>query len=338
MKFKTISMKEVEIRNWIGTGRIISLNAPDDFLVIRMCELKRVDNFLSFSSAWGNFSLAEPGRFLSTISRASVFEDAFIEPDEWIFDLINNRLKPPFRPLFSLISKNNVTESVLIETEINLTEKGETSVHYAQLSIDLLETWQSLGIFNQVPSQFSLSMPINFPVIAGHLKLSLKECLNLNPKDVLIPAIPLISVKGEGVIRIGKTELYFELEPESENSHQYILSITGKQGHNLMTDYDSETQQSGNDTLNERKDYLQVPSQTGFNDLPLELTIRCGNLSMTLGELQNLDAGSTLLVEHVTPGEALLCHGNYLLAKGELVNVNGALGLQIKSMFRAVPG
>lgn len=60
-----------------------------------------------------------------------------------------------------------------------------------------------------------------------------------------------------------------------------------------------------------------MASNTGsFDDLSLDLTIRCGNLQLTLGELQQLDAGSTVLVQHVTPGEALLCHGNSLAGEG----------------------
>lgn len=72
---------------------------------------------------------------------------------------------------------------------------------------------------------------------------------------------------------------------------------------------------------------------TVFYSLPLVLTLRCGNLKLTLGELSRLSAGATLLVDNIQPGEAILCHGDFPLAKGELVDVEGRLGLQITCML-----
>ncbi|MBD3707613.1 FliM/FliN family flagellar motor switch protein [Enterobacter hormaechei] len=70
-----------------------------------------------------------------------------------------------------------------------------------------------------------------------------------------------------------------------------------------------------------------------FDALPLALTVRCGQLRLTLSELQRLNRGATVMVDNVLPGEALLCHGDFPLAKGELVDVEGRLGLQITHML-----
>ncbi|MBD1589576.1 FliM/FliN family flagellar motor switch protein [Pseudomonas typographi] len=63
--------------------------------------------------------------------------------------------------------------------------------------------------------------------------------------------------------------------------------------------------------------------------LPLDLTLRCGHLTLKLGELRRLSAGTVLEVHGVTPGCATLCHGERVVAEGELVDVDGRLGLQI---------
>jgi type III secretion protein Q len=69
-----------------------------------------------------------------------------------------------------------------------------------------------------------------------------------------------------------------------------------------------------------------------LDQLPLALTLRCGSLELTLGDLRRIAAGTVLPVSGVTPGFATLCHGERVVAEGELVSVEGRLGLQITRM------
>jgi type III secretion protein Q len=63
--------------------------------------------------------------------------------------------------------------------------------------------------------------------------------------------------------------------------------------------------------------------------LPLELTLRCGRLTLSLDALRRLGSGTILEVGGTTPGYATLCYGEQVVAEGELVDVDGRLGLQI---------
>ena len=74
------------------------------------------------------------------------------------------------------------------------------------------------------------------------------------------------------------------------------------------------------------------PSLDSLDQLPLALTLRCGSLELTLGDLRRVAAGTVLPVNGVTPGFATLCHGDRIVAEGELVSVEGRLGLQITRM------
>ncbi|MFH7618048.1 FliM/FliN family flagellar motor switch protein, partial [Pseudomonas syringae group genomosp. 7] len=56
--------------------------------------------------------------------------------------------------------------------------------------------------------------------------------------------------------------------------------------------------------------------------LPLDLTLRCGELRLTLAEVRRLDAGTVLEVIGIAPGYATLCHGVRVVADGELVDVD----------------
>lgn len=66
-----------------------------------------------------------------------------------------------------------------------------------------------------------------------------------------------------------------------------------------------------------------------LDQMSLELTLRCGTLILTLGDLRRLAPGTVLEVTGTLPGHATLCHGERVVAEGELVDVDGRLGLQL---------
>ncbi|WP_341957641.1 FliM/FliN family flagellar motor switch protein [Pseudomonas sp. RC10] len=69
-----------------------------------------------------------------------------------------------------------------------------------------------------------------------------------------------------------------------------------------------------------------------LDHLPMALTLRCGHLDLTLGDLRRIAAGTVLEVSGIAPGYATLCHGDRVVAEGELVDVEGRLGLHIIRM------
>jgi type III secretion protein Q len=75
-----------------------------------------------------------------------------------------------------------------------------------------------------------------------------------------------------------------------------------------------------------------TPPLDPLDQLPMALTLRCGTLELTLGELRRIGEGSVLQVAGISPGHATLCHGERIVAEGELVDVDGRLGLQITRM------
>ncbi|KGS10959.1 FliM/FliN family flagellar motor switch protein [Pseudomonas tremae] len=86
----------------------------------------------------------------------------------------------------------------------------------------------------------------------------------------------------------------------------------------------AEAQESEQDHDHDRHD-----ASSDFESLALDLTLRCGELRLSLAELRRLDAGTILEVSGIAPGYATLCHADRVVAEGELVDVDGRLGLQI---------
>lgn len=95
--------------------------------------------------------------------------------------------------------------------------------------------------------------------------------------------------------------------------------------------YDQQGAQPSSERFDEddQQSFDEQPVSAALQSLALDLTLRCGALKLSLGELQRLGAGTVIEVSGIAPGHATLCHGERVVAEGELVDVDGRLGLQI---------
>lgn len=338
MNLPKMTMKEATIRRWVGSGRRQTFDHQGKTITftVNHCEQVSTVGFHHFHTAFGPVHLLQPETFFQLIADIPLFPEAMNDPESWFFELVNARMMPGFRALFRFFESPETMNPEFITVNFTVSINGTSSEFISCVTLSLLDAWMRAETFSPVPIDWWEGMPLFLPLPMGKIGLSLGRVRVLSREDVLILNDPTMTIEGEGILHCGKIQFFYELEPEQENSHQYFMAIKSKQGPH-MTQHENDEPMNETDVEAADTGLIEMPQGEEFNDLPLDLTIRCGHVSLTLGELRNLDAGSTLLVDHVTPGEALLCHGNYLLAKGELVNIDGSLGLQIKSLFRNVP-
>ncbi|MEO4016684.1 FliM/FliN family flagellar motor switch protein [Pseudomonas rossensis] len=90
-----------------------------------------------------------------------------------------------------------------------------------------------------------------------------------------------------------------------------------------------DEEQEDKDEYEEQVEEEQSTAIDPLYQMPLELTLCCGILILTLGDLRRLAPGTVLEVTGTLPGHATLCHGERVVAEGELVDVDGRLGLQL---------
>ncbi|TDO98246.1 FliM/FliN family flagellar motor switch protein [Marinomonas balearica] len=76
----------------------------------------------------------------------------------------------------------------------------------------------------------------------------------------------------------------------------------------------------------------QHTSQT-YPDTQVTLTLNAGTISTTFEELSQLDVGSLLVATGERAGYATLYHNQQAVARGELINVEGRLGVQLTQVF-----
>lgn len=288
----------------------------------------------TFHCAAGTLLFSDPLPVLGLLADCPALPGVSTENNAWYWRYFSQQLSPELAELFEFLQP---TEE---RPKPDITLRLEVVLGEAQACTLLSLSWATLHQLTQHPAWQRLMAPLNpelplqLPLTVGKLQLSASAARRLASGDLLLPSETFFSPEGHGVMPLARRQFQVHLELASETTHRDLLHITFSEEltmtyPNAPLEYDD--QQDGEEVVPAGE---WQTTRGSFDDLSLDLTIRCGNLQLTLGELQQLDAGSTVLVQHVTPGEALLCHGNSLLAKGELVDVNGTLGFQVTRMLR----
>ena len=180
--------------------------------------------------------------------------------------------------------------------------------------------WQALGAPPPLDWRFSSA------VVLCYASLSMRQLKSLRRGDVVLPERALFRPDGSGCLLLGSQCLQVRLEV-SPIPHFVITSLE----ETAMNAYASDFTADPILPIDAEQALAQDEGLElgNFDDLPLALTLNCGRLTLTLGELKNLGAGSVLSLGKGTPGFATLCHDDRPLAHGELVDVDGHIGLQI---------
>ena len=331
------SRQQAEISRWLGSGRYLTFTLQQQTVRLHLTRVTVTTPPESVSC------LRTKGGVLRVVDRSALLRllvDCPLLPGEtddtqhWYWDYLNQQFTPPVREVFGALYPQTAADHQQgMWLQATITRGSEQAGTLLYVPDALLMIWQTQKIWRAVQRASDPRLPLTLPLTMGKLTLSVGRCRQLAAGDVLVPTTRLFTPTGQGVMPWGRKEFDVQMEPDPHSDHSGILHIRSHK--ELTMTYPNELVTSIDESVtgHDAEAFWQESSSDSFQDLPLELTVRCGNLRLTLGELQQLDTGSTLLVEHVTPGEALLCHGNYPLAKGELVNVNGTLGLQIVSMM-----
>jgi type III secretion protein Q len=354
--FRQQSRAEADARRWIGKGQTLAFshdNQPGE-LSIRLSENAATDaQWQRFSCAAGSLAFSDFAPLFSLLSECPAMSGDSDDDGEWYWGLFNQSLFSEVASLFGSLRPQDPAASGpdALCLQIQVTFAGQQARSLLRLSADTLNRlattpgWQAQG------AALIAALPLNLPLVVATFSLPLEEITLLQAGDVLRAPSSHFGVEGDGVINIGQWALHGALQPSPDSPHSAYFSLY---------DIKELTMSYPNDPLlpeDEDNPYPHVDeTESGYyassdlhdiggesqlnaalNALPLELSIRCGQLKLTLGELQQLDVGSTLVVDNVTPGAAMLCHGSFPIAKGELVNVDGRLGLQLTSIINNQP-
>jgi type III secretion protein Q len=350
----TMSGDDAVARQLLGTGVSLPFQVAGEAGLVQLTLGSGVGGSAPYglACAHGVLALDEPGPLLSLFGECPVVMPA--EPgsdDAWFWALFQQTLSEPLRQAFGFLRPlaAPVAEGIACRIDVQLGAAHVTNqLHIGGATL--------LGLLRAAPWQRRLApwredVLLDVPLPLGHLVLAAGHLAALRPGDVLVPESALFDSSGQGLIRLGRHCLQVRVDDRAAPLRLTLLALeetdmsTTADTDILTPEWDDTTGYEPDAEAPMAADYPlpgdahaqdadtpgYQPAAVGgrFDDLPVALTIRCGRLSLALGELRNLAPGSVLQVQGVAPGTAALFHGERALAHGELVDVDGRLGLQI---------
>ncbi|MGN8274605.1 FliM/FliN family flagellar motor switch protein [Pseudomonas sp. SMN5] len=354
----SVSAEEAVARQRLGAGVELPFDVAGEagLLTLRLGNGPTGTAPAAFECAHGAFVLGEPGPALSLFGECPVALPAEPGPDdEWFWSLFHQVLSEPLRQAFGFLKPQVATEVSGIACRLDVRLGSASVVSHLEIPGQTL-----LGLLDAAPWQrraapWTEHFGFRVPLLVGHLALATGQLAALRPGDVVIPETHLFDSSGQGLVRLGRHCLHVQVHSHAAPLHLTVLALeetdmSSTADTDILTpEWDDTARYAADDqdpeafdpaSLNQaatEADAEDAPAAPQaavdhlerFDDLPLALTVRCGHLHLTLGELRNLAPGAVLQVQGVAAGAGALFYGERPVAHGELVEVDGRLGLQI---------
>lgn len=344
----TLSAQHARIRSTLATGLVLpfirdGLAGRLHLQLANECELAEA-SFTAQASSWrsdiGDISLTDPFPVLSLLSDCPLLlsedDDA---AQEWYWTLYNQSLNPVLRALVGEIYPQDRSQKEQDSREQNH-NAAWLSVSWNGMSVRSRmqaadAVWLALfsrADWHRQRRALPAGMAIAIPLTLADAVLPLSALCRLRTGDLILPNRPWFTPSGEGTLSVGTLRLRGTLQ--LTELAPYTFTVTDMETVSMPP--------SATDTMlaaphSEASVLELAPMSDNVTEnlppLPVTLHLRCGSLTMTLTELQHLASGSVLTLRDVVPGQAWLYYGDIALASGDLVDVEGRLGLQITQRF-----
>lgn len=345
----TLRAQHARIRSTLTTG--LALPFIRDGLAGRLhlqlaneCELAE-ESSTAQASSWrsdvGDISLTDPFPVLSLLSDCPLLplsedDDA---TQEWYWTLYNQSLNPVLRELVGEIYPLDRSQKEQDSREQNhnaawlsVSWNGMSVRSRMQAADDVWLALFSRADWHRQRRALPAGMAIAIPLTLADAVLPLSALCRLRTGDLILPNRPWFTPSGEGTLSAGTLRLRGTLQLTA--FAPYTFTVTDMETVSMPP---SATDTMLADPHSEISVLELAPTSDNVTanlpPLPVTLHLRCGSLTMTLTELQHLASGSVLTLRDVVPGQAWLYHGDIALASGDLVDVEGRLGLQITQRF-----
>jgi type III secretion protein Q len=333
LEFRRLPSAQAELRRRIGQGLALDFQLGDSqgVLTLRQTTQAPDQDCVTLASGLGPLRLNRASALLSLLSTCPALlpnddEMDGTNSDDWYWAFYNQCLSPQLREVFGHFSPSAraIDNGLPCELEVRLDEQIVLS--QALLPTGTLEQLLAQPGWRSLSNRPALGWRLSTAVVLGRTTLTMRQLKSLRPGDVVLPEQPLFQPDGTGSLFLGRQHLQVCLNL-SPTPHFVITALEETAMNAYVSEFTADPIApvlSADSTAED--DTLEADA---FDDLPLSLTLNCGRLSLTLGELKTLGAGSVLSLGKGTPGFAMLCHDDRPLAHGELVDVDGHIGLQI---------
>ncbi|MCJ8205541.1 FliM/FliN family flagellar motor switch protein [Pseudomonas sp. RGM2987] len=354
LSLPSVSAEEAVARQRLGAGVELPFDVAGaaGLLTLSLGNGPTVATPAAFECAHGAFALGEPGPVLSLFGECPVALPTEAGPDdEWFWSLFHQVLSEPLRRAFGFLKPLAAVGVSGIACRLEVRLGVACVVSHLEMPGQTL-----LGLLDAAPWQrraapWTEHFVFRVPLLVGHLALATGQLAALRPGDVVVPETHLFDSSGQGLVRLGRHCLQVRVHSHAAPLHLTVLALeetamSSTADTDILTpEWDDTARYAADEQATEAFDPATLAQADAdadaedapaavdlhqrFDDLPLALTVRCGHLNLTLGELRNLAPGAVLQVQGIAAGAGALFYGERPLAHGELVEVDGRLGLQI---------
>lgn len=342
--------RRLALRPWMT----LTVQQRSGRLLLGACQRNAADDTLHwFDCALGPLGLSNAQAMLDTLSSCPTFIACY-QADNWTWPLYNAGLASELAGVLGDLRPIGRPEPPLNQwaycaMTLELADGRLDGV--LALPADALAHWLEQRQWNIPAHQPRTDLPLAFALRLGRLSLPRRILGSLRPGDVLCPPQTDFDTSGAGWLGLAnrRVQVQVQVRDQAKALQLEVVEIEER----LVTDHDEFHEPHAN-AWNEDPDAEALPdvaydeqhdtpyrgeshaasdpsgATSGvFSELTIPLTLRCGQLHLSLAELATLAPGMILEVPGVTPGLAGLFYGERRLAQGELVEVEGRLGLQI---------
>ncbi|PHN31689.1 FliM/FliN family flagellar motor switch protein [Pseudomonas sp. ICMP 460] len=278
---------------------------------------------LCFESAIGVLACAEPGPMFSLMGECPVtLAEASNSPTSWFWELFLHHLSPQLLALFGYLRLLPAPTKLSFGCRLTVTLGASRVAGYVWMAPQTLLAMCTAGPWQRTAGPLPLSFPLAIVVTLGRLSLQVEQLRSLRAGDVVMLQQSFFDAQGHGHLRIANHRLQGRIDDESGPLCLNLISIE-----ETSVDEDFVIEEYPGPELDHP--VVDAFGQEPFDELSMALTVRCGLMSLTLGELRNLVPGAVLGITGYAPGMAGLYYGERPIGQGQLVEVDGRLGLQM---------
>ena len=276
-----------------------------------------------FDTQCGVLALAKAGPLLSLLGECPVtLARGDNEPDSWFWTLFQYYLSPEVRALLGYVRLLHTERPKGFGCRVTVTLGTSWVEGYVWLSTKSFLALHEAGAWRATAAPLPLSFQLAIAVTLGRLRLPIVQAGSLRAGDVLVLEQTFFQARGSGYVSVGRERLHGGIDDDTGWLRFTLTSIEG-----MSVDEDlAVPHHSGHE---DDEPVVDVFGPEPFDELSMTLSVRCGTLNLTLGELRNLVPGSVLGITGFAPGMAGLFYGDRPIGQGQLVEVDGRLGLQL---------
>lgn len=275
----------------------------------------------------GVLALAEAGPLLSLLGDCPVtLASSGNDPDSWFWALFQLHLSPQVRSLLGYVRLLETDPPKAFGCRLAVTLGKARVEGYVWLTPESFLALCDAGPWRAIAGPMPASFRLSIAVTLGRLQLPIAQARSLRTGDVLVLEQTFFLAEGSGYVQVGMRRLHGRID---DDSGPLCLSLTSIEETSVDEEFIAPHYAGDEDD----KPVMDVFGHEPFDELSMALNVRCGTLNLTLGELRNLAPGAVLGIAGYAPGMAGLYYGDRPIGQGQLVEVDGRLGLQLSRVM-----